>query len=160
MAPSDQPALHRPDLHRLVYASTAVGVLPAHQLDRILLRSRAYNPSANITGLLLFHEGTFLQCIEGPEAGVLSLMERIRRDRRHTNITMLESVRGASRAFSDSPMSYVAPRNLTPEQREGFADLLTAARGQAALKVGQDRSVVDHLWSFLPGFFRPGAAFA
>jgi hypothetical protein len=141
MAPSDPPALHR-----LIYASTAVGVLPAHQLDRILLRSRAFNPSAGITGLLLFHEGAFLQCIEGPEAGVVSLMERIRRDRRHTGVTLLESGRCESRAFPDSSMGYVAPRNLTSGQRLGFADVLAAVRDRARLKLA------DHVWSYLSTF--------
>jgi hypothetical protein len=141
MAPSDQPALHR-----LIYASTAVGVLPAHQLDRILLRSRAFNPSAGITGLLLFHEGTFLHCVEGPEAGVTSLMERIRRDKRHTGITILEAGVCTSRAFPDSSMGYVAPRNLTSGQRLGFADVLTAVRDRAKLKLA------DHVWSYLSTF--------
>jgi Sensors of blue-light using FAD len=135
-----------PGLHRLVYASTAVGVLPAHQLDRILLRARAFNPSAAITGLLVFHEGTFLQCVEGPEAGVLSLMERIRRDRRHGGITLLESGSCAARAFPDSSMGYVAPRNLTSGQRNGFVDVLAAVRDRAKLKLA------DHVWPFLSTF--------
>ena len=141
MAPVDQPGLHR-----LIYASTAAGVLPAHQLDRILLRSRAFNPSAGITGLLLFHEGTFLQCVEGPEAGVRCLAERIRRDRRHGAITILESGLCASRAFPDSAMGYVAPRNLTSGQRLGFVDVLTAIRDRAQLKLA------DHVWPFLSMF--------
>ena len=141
MAPADPPGLHR-----LIYASTAVGVLPAHQLDRILLRSQAFNPSAGITGLLLFHEGTFLQCVEGPEAGVLSLMERIRRDRRHGGITLLESSSCASRAFPASSMGYVAPRNLTSGQRIGFVDVLAAVRDRAKLKLA------DLVWPFLSTF--------
>ena len=141
MAPADQPGLHR-----LIYASTAVGVLPAHQLDRILLRSRAFNPSAGITGLLLYHEGTFLQCVEGPAPGVLSLMERIRRDRRHSGITLLESGPCTSRAFPDSSMGYVAPRNLTSGQRLGFVDVLAATRDRARVKLA------DHVWSYLSTF--------
>ena len=69
-------------LHRIIYMSTAVGVLRAEELDRIYLRAQAANARAGITGLMLFYEGVFLQVLEGPAAGVTSLLERIRRDRR------------------------------------------------------------------------------
>ena len=68
-------------LHRLIYLSAAVGVLRADELDRILLRSKASNSGAGITGLLLFHEGSFLQMIEGPAAGVMSLPSSLERYR-------------------------------------------------------------------------------
>ncbi len=113
-------------LHRLVYLSSAVGVLRADELDRILLRSKASNSGAGITGLLLFYEGTFLHVVEGPAAGVASLMQKIRRDRRHANMITLESAPCATRAFPDSPLHYVAVRNLTPGEKQAFADLRTA----------------------------------
>jgi len=68
-------------LHRIIYMSTAVGVLRAEELDRIYLRAQAADARAGITGLMLFYEGVFLQVLEGPAAGVTSLLERIRRDR-------------------------------------------------------------------------------
>ncbi|MEP7209915.1 MAG: BLUF domain-containing protein [Alphaproteobacteria bacterium] len=153
MAPADPPGLHR-----LIYASKIVGVLPAHQLDRILLRAQAYNPSAGITGLLLLHEGTFLQCIEGPEAGVAGVMQRIRRDRRHAAIVMLESGPCASRAFPDTAMGYVAPRNLSDGQRAGFINVMAASRDSARPRTGAEHSFADHVWSFLGGFRKFEAA--
>ena len=76
-------------LHRIIYMSTAVGVLRAEELDRIYLRAQAANARAGITGLMLFYEGVFLQVLEGPAAGVTSLLERIRRDRRHSSVIVL-----------------------------------------------------------------------
>lgn len=137
-------------LHRLIYMSSAVGVLRADELDRILLRAMASNAGAGITGLLLFHEGTFLQVIEGSPAGVLSLMGRIRRDRRHTGLILLESHACTTRAFADLPMAYVAPRNLTPGQRQELGALLAAVRRREAL--GASESLTDQLWSVLASF--------
>jgi hypothetical protein len=137
-------------LHRLIYISSAVGVLRADELDRILLRAKASNEGAGLTGLLLLHEGSFLQVIEGSPAGVLSLIARIRRDRRHTGITLLESHACMTRAFPDSPMAYVAPRNLTPGQRQELGELLAAARRREASGGGE--SLVDQLWSLLSRF--------
>ena len=143
-------------LHRLIYMSSAVGVLRADELDRILLRAKASNAGAGITGLLLLQEGTFLQVIEGSPAGVLSLMGRIRRDRRHTGLALLESHACAARAFPDSPMAYVAPRNLTPGLRDQLGELLAAVRRREAL--GSGESLTDQLWSVLSVFQAAEAA--
>ena len=120
-------------LHRLIYLSSAVGVLRADELDRILLRSKAWNGGAGITGLLLFHEGSFLQMIEGPTAGVTSLLQKIRRDRRHSGIIMLQSGPCAERIFPDSPLHYVAPRNLTAGEKQAFTDLRLAVQARPML---------------------------
>lgn len=145
MAPSGSSPLYR-----LIYTSSAVGVLRADELDRILLRAKASNAGAGITGLLLFHEGSYLQVIEGSPAGVLSLMERIRRDRRHTGLTPLESHPCQARAFPGSPMAYVAARNFTATQRREFSDFLAVVHNRNALSDTQ--SLTGHLWSFLSSF--------
>ena len=143
-------------LYRLIYTSSAVGVLRADELDRILLRAKASNAAAGITGLLLFHEGSYLQAIEGSPAGVLSLMERIRRDRRHAGLTPLESSPCQTRAFPGSPMAYVAPRNFAAAQRGEFSDFVAVVRNRSALSDTQ--SLAGHLWSFLSSFQQIEAA--
>lgn len=143
-------------LHRLIYTSSAVGVLRADELDRILLRAKASNAAAGITGLLLLHEGSFLQVVEGSPAGVLSLMERIKRDRRHSGLTLLESQICVTRAFAASPMAYVAPRNLSAAQRQSLGELLAAARRREAL--GDGESLTGQLWSLLATFQTAEAA--
>lgn len=123
-----------PDVtHRLVYLSTAVGVLRADELDRIWLRARAANAAAGLTGLMLFHQGVFLQAIEGPAAGVASLYERIRRDRRHANLTVLESGPVEQRAFENSPMTYISARNLSPGEKQALSDLHAAVTSRPGL---------------------------
>lgn len=120
-------------IHRLVYLSTAVGVLRADELDRIWLRARAANAAAGVTGLMLFHQGVFLQVLEGPAAGVASLMERIRRDRRHANLTILESGEVSERAFASSPMLYVSARNLSAGEKQALTDLHQAVNARPLL---------------------------
>lgn len=126
-------------LFRVVYMSTAVGVLRADELDRIYLRAKSANAGAGITGLLLFYEGVFLQALEGPQAGVASLMERIRRDRRHAGLTVLESGPVAARAFEGWPMNFIAARNLSAGEKQAFSELrqLVSLRpGRAAVEQG------------------------
>jgi len=113
-------------LHRLVYMSTAVGVLRAEELDRIYFRAKSANAQSGITGLMLFYEGAFLQVLEGPIAGVSSLLERIRRDRRHSNLIVLEAGPVEERMFLDAPMRFIAARNLSPGEKQAFSDLRQA----------------------------------
>lgn len=123
-----------PDLIiRTVYLSTAVGVLRADELDRIWLRAKAANAGAGVTGLMLFHQGVFLQVLEGPAAGVASLMERIRRDRRHSGIVILESGEVSERAFASSPMHYISARNLSAGEKQAFTDLHQAVSARPLL---------------------------
>jgi hypothetical protein len=120
-------------LYRVVYMSTAVGVLRAEELDRIYLRAKSGNAGAGITGLMLFYEGVFLQVLEGPAAGVMSLMEKIRRDRRHSGIAMLEAGPVDARAFEGSAMHFVAARNLSPGEKQAFSDLRKAVAVRPAM---------------------------
>lgn len=134
-------------LFRVVYMSTAVGVLRAEELDRIYLRAKSANAGAGITGLLLFYEGVFLQALEGPMAGVTSLMERIRRDKRHAGLTVLESGAIADRAFASSAMHFIAARNLSAGEKQAFSEL------RQAVSIRPGLSVAEHgLPDFLAAF--------
>jgi len=119
-------------LHRTVYMSTAVGVLRAEELDRIYLRAKSANSREAITGLMLFYGGVFLQVLEGPAAGVTSLMERIRRDRRHANLVVLESGAVDTRSFHQSPMHFIAARNLSAGEKQAFSELSQAVATRPA----------------------------
>ena len=139
-------------LHRLVYMSTAVGVLRADELDRIYLRAQSANTRAGITGLLLFYEGAFLQALEGPVSGVTSLAEKIRRDRRHSGIITLESAPIEERAFPDSPMRFVAARNLSSGEKQAFSDLRMAVSARSHLNGAPAPDADNGLWAFISSF--------
>jgi hypothetical protein len=144
-------------LHRVVYLSTAVGVLRADELDRIYLRAKAANARAGITGLLLFYEGMFLQVLEGPAAGVASLMERIRKDRRHSNLIIPEAGPITTRAF-DSSMQFIAARNLSPGEKQAFSDLRQAVQFRPSM-VGPPAPGADNgLATFIASFAMPRTA--
>jgi hypothetical protein len=145
-------------LHRLVYLSTAVGVLRADELDKVYLRAKANNMNAGITGLLLFYEGTFLQLLEGPAAGISALVQKLRRDKRHANLIILESGAAEDRIFPDSPMQYVPARNLSPGEKQAFSDLRQAVVARPAM-VGSPAPGADNgLAAFLASFAEVRAA--
>ena len=95
-------------LHRLVYASrwsNGLGEDVEAAVHRIVAASIHNNRQLDVTGLLMAHDGWFLQALEGPEAGVGQIMERIRSDRRHRDVVMISSGPAPSRLFKDWNMA-------------------------------------------------------
>ena len=102
------------DLTRLVYVSRPLGYDPL-ELDDILQTARAHNGRVGITGALISRWDLFLQLLEGPAEAVAETYDRIRRDRRHVEVTLLGTTRTAERLFPDWQMrDDAAPSWLWP----------------------------------------------
>ncbi|HCD33338.1 MAG TPA: blue light sensor protein, partial [Phycisphaerales bacterium] len=99
---------------QLIYTSVATKPLSNTELNKLLNQSRLRNEFANVTGMLLFDRGTFLQVIEGPEYTIQKLYERIKADTRHQRMIVLSERRIKHREFSKWKMGYahLAPRAL------------------------------------------------
>jgi hypothetical protein len=73
-------------LHRLLYASRqafAPDMIPEAEIDSLIRASIRNNRAVAVTGLLLVHDGWFLQALEGPAEAVMSTYRRIVDDPRH-----------------------------------------------------------------------------
>ena len=94
-------------LTRLIYCSRQAPTL-ASTLDQviedILTISVAMNRAADITGVLLFHDGWFIQALEGPADAVAATYGRIIADRRHTQVTRLSTEVIGRREFGEWAM--------------------------------------------------------
>jgi Sensors of blue-light using FAD len=77
-------------------------------LEDIALKAAHHNKQQDITGLLLFIDGLFIQVIEGAEANVVPLMEKITRDVRHSRMKLLSQTTKPKREFDDWSMAVVA----------------------------------------------------
>ena len=76
-------------MFRIVYVSLAATPFTDHQLQELLEKSRRNNLAADITGMLLYRDGKFMQTLEGPELAVQTVREKIRNDPRHVKFTIL-----------------------------------------------------------------------
>lgn len=110
----------------LVYISFAAGTLDQQDLSDILASSVRRNAQDDITGVLLFHDDMFLQVLEGPEAVVHALVERIRADQRNRDVVVLLEEPLAQRLFPDWAMALVNHDRLPPEQQAFCRDLSQA----------------------------------
>jgi hypothetical protein len=102
-------------MYQIVYASTASQEFTAADLKKLLLRARMRNKAAGVTGMLVFHDGAFLQALEGEKRAVVRIFDSIDKDPRHREIAVLHCGPGPEqqRVFGDWAM--------------GFADLSGAA---------------------------------
>jgi len=93
-------------MYYLIYISTAVKLMNPQELTEILTISRKKNLENNITGMLLYAEGTFIQVLEGAEQDVLSTYRTIIMDLRHKNLIKLVSAPIEKRAFPEWSMGF------------------------------------------------------
>ena len=109
LAASPLPAISdevTPALFQLVYVSSATNLFSQVELIALLESSRQKNARAGLSGILLYHDGNFLQLLEGPEASVRSTYERIVRDPRHQGCLVLIKGPVTDRTFPDWTMGF------------------------------------------------------
>jgi len=97
------------DLRSIVYVSTAVAPFADEELEDLLVDARDFNHSHLVTGVLLYNDGSFMQCLEGPESAVAQAYARIRASTRHKDIYELMNGPIHERSFQSWDMGIARP---------------------------------------------------
>ena len=99
------------ELKCLTYTSWASpGLVPA-DIDSILRSARINNSLQGLTGLLIFNGTTFLQILEGVAPAIDELVASLKKDRRHSNMSIRDERAIEARAFGDWSMAYLRLEN-------------------------------------------------
>lgn len=93
-------------LEAIAYTSSAAPGLDDARLEALLARARKVNAELGVTGVLLHHEGSFLQYFEGPPEGVARAYERICRCSMHRGLIELMRRPIEQRCFGDWVMGF------------------------------------------------------
>ncbi|TWT92494.1 BLUF domain-containing protein [Neorhodopirellula pilleata] len=116
-----EPNAEPSGLRQLIYASAASDCFDESTLDFLLARSRTNNARRGLTGILLYHDRSFFQVLEGPADAVGELFGAIQRDPRHTNSIVLADDIVDQRNFGQWQMGF--SRDLAEIAcLEGFVD--------------------------------------
>jgi len=125
-------------LHRVIYASEAVGATGASTLSiaQILGESERNNRRDQLTSCVMFHEGHILQAIEGGRADLDRLMRRLLADTRHTGMKILIDTPIPARRLNE-PMALcgdpsamldsISLSRITANEAEALLDIRKAA---------------------------------
>lgn len=112
-------------LHRLVYYSRnkmdGSPELVLQEVRSILDISRINNEKVGVTGALLFNSGCFAQVLEGGQAAVEATFERIQRDERHGEVSLLSFGAVPERSFTNWSMAFVGASTFDAERFGGIA---------------------------------------
>ena len=93
-------------------------------LADILETARFHNALDGITGMLLYRRGHFLQVLEGTDEVLRALLEKLKRDPRHTEMRILLDGRIPARAFGAWSMAFQDLSGLDPAELPGYSRFL------------------------------------
>lgn len=91
---------------QMIYTSAATKKFSAPELKELLEKARRNNTANEITGMLLYEDGTFLQVLEGEEEIVQQTYERIAKDPRHNKTLLIARFEVEQRTFTDWEMGF------------------------------------------------------
>jgi FAD-dependent sensor of blue light len=117
-------------MYQLVYKSIEADPFSEADLKHLLLNSRLRNAEVDITGMLIYDRGAFLQMLEGDLGAVISTFARIERDPRHKDISVLLRDPKAGRAYGNWSMGFASGSGAAAVLK-GFVDLPDGLRTPA-----------------------------
>lgn len=93
-------------IYQTLYVSSAAKGTDSRVISDIVSTANNYNSKNNLTGILLFRAGIFLQLLEGAKSEVELLLKKIEKDSRHSNVVRIFEIENNERIFSDWAMGY------------------------------------------------------
>jgi hypothetical protein len=125
--------IENPASYQLIYISGASTSFSKKDLIGLLAQSRKFNHSKEITGLLLYAGGHFMQLLEGAREEIKPLMERITKDGRHNQVDVLEEGPVKHRQFPEWSMAFLDFASPEVRALPGYSCFLDAPPQAAAL---------------------------
>ena len=93
-------------LINLIYVSRSTEHFHEHEIPDLLQQIRVANAKQEITGMLLYIGGSFLQVLEGQPEAVDAVFSRILRDKRHHQVRSIARESVPERAFEGWTMMH------------------------------------------------------
>lgn len=124
LMPMEEASQDVETVHRIVYSSAATVEFSEDDLVALLGKARANNQRMDVSGMLLFHQGTFIQVLEGDQEVIESLYARIEDDGRHEDPRILLREDEVERSFGEWTMGFLRATPELLQSVEGVNDFL------------------------------------
>jgi len=126
-------------MYRIVYVSSASKYFSIDEIDTMLELARDKNARAGITGMLLYKDGNFMQCLEGEEDAVTRLANTIKSDARHTGFLVLMQGPAERRLFPNTPMGFHDLEADPPTNHPGYTDFIDSPLTRSTFSLDPNR---------------------
>lgn len=126
-----------------IYASAASPAMSEREIPAIVAAARDKNERLGITGMLLYHRGSFFQVLEGEMDRVEAVFAAIRADERHQRVTLIIYEPIPERSFADWSMGYVSIQGEELREITGANDFFNEQTCLMALPDGRARRLLD-----------------
>ncbi|MCZ8021133.1 MAG: BLUF domain-containing protein [Cytophagales bacterium] len=110
-------------VHYLVYISVAANALPEDELKAIMHKSVTNNQRDQLSGMLLYCGGKFMQVLEGQKENVMQTFERIMMDHRHKRIAVILEGQVEQRNFAGWNLGFKSMNTDELETLSGYRDI-------------------------------------
>lgn len=115
-------------LYNLCYLSSAKNKLPKGDLEDLFRVNKRNNTELDISGILVYNNGNFLQILEGDEQKIHKLFAKISVDSRHNNIIKLIHTPIDERIFDDYESGFIIVEdNKRLNQLKGYLNWVKEA---------------------------------
>lgn len=115
-------------MYYLIYTSNALPTTGETEQYDILTKSVKNNTELDLTGLLIYHNGTFIQMLEGPRDNVHKIYETIKKDERHDQVQTLISGTVEKRQFPDWRMALEVTHKRTFAEVDAYQSFLDSSQ--------------------------------
>jgi hypothetical protein len=126
-----------------IYSSAANGAFEEHEIPALLGRIRSSNESIDVTGMLLFIEGSFFQVLEGEPAVIDALIRKIQSDTRHKHFTLIIREPIPARNFGEWTMGFETIGLAEAGELLGENDFFKSASCVARLSAGRAKKLLS-----------------
>ncbi|WP_417700525.1 BLUF domain-containing protein [Pseudophaeobacter sp.] len=110
-------------MYRTVYISAAMNLFSDAQLEALLAVARRNNQRDHISGLLMYHDGSFLQVLEGEREAVEACVTRIAANPNHKQFLRLVQGEVSDRLFPAWSMGFARPEDLGDQDKNALTGL-------------------------------------
>ena len=124
-------------LERLIYQSRASHEFSSLHLFQLLTEARLRNEQLGNTGHLLYSNGLFTQCLQGPPDSLNALWQSLLRDERHHDVLLINRHPVSARRFPDWSMAFSSYPSLHVQGMTGFFPVDEQGQGHMVAICGE-----------------------
>ncbi len=126
-----------------IYSSAAAPRFKEYDIPLLLEQTRRANAARDVTGMLLYIEGSFFQVLEGDESVVDPLFNTIKSDTRHGRVTLIIKEPITERSFGEWTMGFAALDVKEARDLTGANDFFYGATCLARMSAGRAKKLLS-----------------